>query len=283
MAAANYPESLRRILVHEGGYVNDPDDPGGPTMRGVTQRVYDGFRKRNGKPAQSVMKIEAPELEAIYRVQYANKIRFDELPRGVDYAVLDGAVNSGPAQAVKWLQRALRMNLIDGSLGDATLAAVSAHPDHDKLIADMLDRRMAFLRALKTWRKFGDGWTKRVNSVRRAAQAMASGSVPAPVERIDSSGRKARIEEAKPRPATGPADVATGTGAATGTIGGAINEAKDALAPAAGDSSVIGTIVVVLVIAGVLLTVGGILWRLWQKRKAAEHADALDVPQAVAT
>ena len=86
----------------------------------------------------------------------SDKIAFDKLPRGVDLS-FDGAVNSGPSQSVKWLQRALRMSVVDGILGEATLAAVGAHNAPEALINDICDIRLRFLRALKTWPTFGRG------------------------------------------------------------------------------------------------------------------------------
>ena len=58
MTAQNYARALSRVLVHEGNYVKHPRDPGGATMKGVTQRVYDAYRKRRGDDLRSVRLIE---------------------------------------------------------------------------------------------------------------------------------------------------------------------------------------------------------------------------------
>ena len=121
MSAERYNEALKRVLVHEGGYVNDPRDPGGATMKGVTQRTYDGYRKRLGLPSRPVSQITSAEVGEIYRRQYWAAVRGDELPAGIDYVLFDGAVNSGPVQSIKWLQRALGVS-VDGVLGEATVA-----------------------------------------------------------------------------------------------------------------------------------------------------------------
>ncbi len=123
MTASSFDEALKRVLVHEGGYADHPADPGGATMRGVTQRVYDGWRRRRGVPVRSVRLIEPGEVEAIYRLQYWDAVRADDLPAGLDYGVFDAAVHSGPGQAAKWLQRALGVTA-DGQVGEATLAAL---------------------------------------------------------------------------------------------------------------------------------------------------------------
>jgi len=274
MATQSYSAALKSVLVHEGGYGNDPRDPGGATNRGVTQRVYDAFRVRRSLETRSVREITDIEVEAIYRAQYWNAVRGDDLPAGLDYAVFDGAVNSGPAQAVKWLQRALGVK-VDGNLGEATLAAAHAHPDHDKLIADMLALRMTFLRNLKGWPYFGRGWTARVNDVRKRAQAWASGSVgPMPVVLTKGSAIKARPEDAKPTPSAAPADVAIGGGLGGGVVGGVIKQAQAQLEPVASVEWV-QPILAVLAVASVVLVIGGIGWRAWQTYRAKKHAEAL--------
>ncbi|WP_246677573.1 glycosyl hydrolase 108 family protein [Mesorhizobium sp. B2-3-12] len=96
------------MLAHEGGYSNHPADPGGATMKGVTQRVYDGYRKSKGLSTRSVKGIQTAELNEIYDRQYWDAVKGDLLPAGVDYVVFDGAVNSGPGRSIMWLQQALR-------------------------------------------------------------------------------------------------------------------------------------------------------------------------------
>lgn len=176
MAASSFDAALARVLRHEGGFSDHPADPGGPTQQGVTQRVYDAYRARAGQPARSVRLLEESELRTIYRRQYWDAVRGDDLPVGLDYAVFDAAVNSGPAQAAKWLQRAAGAD-VDGQVGALTLQAVAAG-DPAKIAADVCARRLAMLRTLKTWPVFGKGWGRRVAEVRRVAVALASGAAP---------------------------------------------------------------------------------------------------------
>src|SRR5690606_10887140 len=96
----------------------------------------------------------------------------DDLPSGVDYAVFDFSVNSGVSRAAKYLQ-ALVGVAQDGVIGPKTLAAVAAY-DPTKLVDRLCDRRMTFLRNLKTWNTFGRGWTSRVEGVRELAKRMAA-------------------------------------------------------------------------------------------------------------
>ena len=278
----NFSRSLDRTLTHEGGYSDHPKDPGGATNKGVTQRVYDLFRQAKKLALRSVKLITGTEVREIYRDRYWNVVAGDQLPAGIDYVVFDGAVNSGPGQAVKWLQRALGRlytGKIDGRVGASTLAAIAEHTDHDKLIAAILERRLAFLQALKTWGTFGKGWSRRVGAVKAVGQAWAMGSIGPAVEYIPGGEAKGTIEDAKAAPSTAPGDVAAGGGAAGGGIGTVLNDAKDQLTLLAWANEHIGTIVAVLVIASTVLVVGGIAWRFYAKRKAAKLADALDLNQ----
>jgi lysozyme family protein len=277
MTSQVYAKALKHVLVHEGGKVDDPQDPGARTNQGVIQRVYDGYRARKGRARRDVWLMGPAERDEIYRFQYWDVIRGDELPAGVDYVVFDGAVNSGPTQSVKWLQRALGGVMVDGQIGEATLAAVAAHPDHDALIAAICVRRVAFLKALKTWGRFGRGWARRVAGVEEAGQAWASGSVgPVPVF-IAGGNAKATIQQARLLSSPAGGDAAIGGGVATGSLGGVLQQARESLAPLAGDSAVIGHVVAALVVTGTLIALGGIAWRAFSRWRVARQADALDL------
>ena len=273
--ATEFERALTKVLVHEGGYTNHPRDPGGPTNKGVTQRVYDDYRKSIGKTPQSVKNITDVEIQAIYRRRYWDVIKGDELPSGVGYAVFDGAVNSGVGRAPKWLQAALRdaglyTGPIDGVVGPGTLDAVAAHPDHDALIAAMLAKRLAFLKALKTWPTFGRGWSARISGVKAIGQAWASGSV-APAAKFDEGGQaKAFESDAKKAPSAAPGDIA----ATGGSVTTALTQAREQLEPLAAVPH-IQTILAWLAVAGLVAAVGGIAYRFYAKRKAAKLAEAL--------
>lgn len=133
-----FDRALPHVLIHEGGKVNHPKDPGGRTNRGITQRVYNAWRSKSNRPPRDVYQIDDMEVAAIYRFQYWDAVMGDRLPEGVGYVVFDGAVNSGPKQSIKWLQRALGSiytGAIDGVMGTITLDAVAAYDDHDDLVA----------------------------------------------------------------------------------------------------------------------------------------------------
>ena len=99
----NFLNSFYKTLTHEGGYVNHPNDPGGPTMLGVTLGTYrEHFG--TGKTIGDLKKIPAEDVQYIYRVGYWNECKCDDLPIGVDHLVFDYAVNSGPGTAIRDLQ-----------------------------------------------------------------------------------------------------------------------------------------------------------------------------------
>lgn len=283
MAKSKYVSSLTNVLVHEGGYVNHPADPGGATNKGVTQRVYDLFRKAKKLAGRSVKHLTDGELKEIYKTRYWDAVKGDQLPPGIDYVVFDGAVNSGPGQAIKWVQRALGSaytGKIDGQLGPSTLAAIKQHTNHDALVAAILRRREAFLRALKTFKTFGKGWMRRIKQVLDVGQAWAAGDIGPEVEYVPDGEAKAKIEDRVEAPSTAPGDAAAGGGTAAGGTAAAIEAAKSQLEPLAGDSNVIGYVVAGLVVAGLVVTVGGLAWRWHAKRKAAHLTDVLDLGPA---
>ena len=283
MSNASFAACMKHVLVYEGGKVDHPRDPGGRTNQGVIQRVYNGWRKRNGLEPQDVYKMTNKERDAIYREGYWDQVRGDELPAGIDLVVFDGAVNSGPSQSVKWLQRALMMTRIDGVMGPATLAAIDAHKDHDMLVKAICDRRLNFLQALKTWSDFGRGWTSRVSQVRKTGQAWATGSVgpvPVSVEAIGGN-RKAPIEDAKPLATKTAADGATGAGVATGGVAATLQQTKEAIEPYAGSADWINHVLAALAVLTALLVIGGLGYRWLAARKAHAQADVLDLPSGV--
>lgn len=166
----NFEKALALVLEHEGLYSNHPHDPGGSTMKGVTQAVYDAYRKVRGRGPRSVKFISDEELRAIYRFQYWDAVKADLLPTGLDYAMFDFAVNSGVSRAAKYLQAVLGVAQ-DGVIGARTLAAITSPV---ATINALLDRRMGFLRNLRTFLTFGKGWTNRVQGVRAKALDMAT-------------------------------------------------------------------------------------------------------------
>jgi lysozyme family protein len=169
---SNFELCLAKMLAHEGGFVNHPQDPGGMTNLGVTKRVWEEWVGHDVDEKQ--MRALTPETVApLYKRKYWDAVRADDLVAGVDYCVFDVAVNSGPGRAVKFLQSAVGVTA-DGGFGPATLAAVEkAEADPKRLIELYSAKRLEFLQSLKTFETFGKGWSRRVAEVKQAALEMA--------------------------------------------------------------------------------------------------------------
>ena len=165
----NFDNVLKLVLKDEGGFVNDPRDPGGMTNLGVTQRVWEAFIGRPVSEAE-MLALTPAEVAPLYRANYWNRVKCDQLPPGVDYAVMDFAVNSGTNRSAKTLQQACGVD-DDGVIGPETLQAV-ASVNPGSLIDAVCDLRLAFLQSLPSFETFGDGWSARVARVKAASGAM---------------------------------------------------------------------------------------------------------------
>lgn len=167
---ANFERSLAAVLKHEGGYVDHPSDPGGATNLGITFATLKAWRKTEITKAD-VRNLTKEEAAAIYKANYWDRIKGDDLPFGVDYAVFDFAVNSGVSRAAIFLQEIIGA-APDGKIGPDTLKAM-AKWSAVKLIEALCSKRMTFLKGLSTWPVFGKGWSSRVNGVLKLAKEMA--------------------------------------------------------------------------------------------------------------
>lgn len=172
MTAANFQACFDRLMRSEGGYVDHPKDPGGATNLGVTQVTLSTWR-RCPVTKTDVFNLTRVEAAEIYRARYWNAVRGDDLPGGVDYAVFDYAVNSGPGAAIKALQKSLGLSP-SGVLTQTTITM--AHRFNSQALVRAIGReRLGLLKRLATWATFGKGWGRRCKEVEVAACAMASG------------------------------------------------------------------------------------------------------------
>ncbi len=165
-----------------------------------------------------------------------NVARLDKLAPGVSYVVFDGNVNSGVCQSIKWLQRALQglglyQGAIDGIIGQGTILAAAGVNDNDMLVARIIERREAFLRALKTFKTFGKGWISRIRDVKAVGQAWATGSVGREVSHQPGGEAKAFLSSAKAAPTLAVADASTGSGVGSGGIAVTLQQVQDQLSP----------------------------------------------------
>jgi lysozyme family protein len=163
----NFEQCLALVLKEEGGYVDNPKDPGGRTNLGVTQKVWESWI---GNPVtEADMRALGPQdVSPLYKANYWDKISGDSLPLGVDYATFDMAVNSGVGRAAKTLQSVLGVTPVDGQVGPATLRACEA-ANAREVATRICEARLAFLQSLSTYATFGKGWSRRVSDVERLA------------------------------------------------------------------------------------------------------------------
>lgn len=153
----NFDKAFDLLIGNEGGYVNNPADPGGETNWGITRAVavdngYDGSMKLMQKET----------AKQIYKKMYWGKLQCDQLPFIVAFQLFDAGVNHGNSQAVKFLQRALSV-VDDGVIGAKTIAATNALDDL-QIVMLFNAERIEFYTALKTFSTFGKGWIRRVAS-----------------------------------------------------------------------------------------------------------------------
>lgn len=162
----NFDAAFNLLIHAEGGYVNHPKDPGGPTNFGVSDRAdgrLDGLidLDRDGDGDTPVEKLTLDEAKAYYHRHYWVPALCPSFPDPLQFQLFDTAVNSGPAQAVKLLQTALGVTA-DGQAGPKTMAAVAAVTDLQKLTVLFIAARLRFMTNLKTWDTFGQGWARRI-------------------------------------------------------------------------------------------------------------------------
>jgi lysozyme family protein len=165
----NWQKSLDLILKSEGGYVDNPADPGGRTNLGVTQKTWESWV---GRPSnEKEMRALTPsDVAPLYKKKYWDAICGDDLPSGVDYLVFDFAINAGVGRSAKTLQSAVGTTP-DGAIGKMTIGAVNKIDKKD-LINKFSDEKVKFYQYLPTFSTFGKGWLNRVASVKEEALKM---------------------------------------------------------------------------------------------------------------
>ena len=165
----NFDRSLKLVLKSEGGYVNNPKDPGGETMMGVTKAAWSTYLKRpiaNGEMA----KLTVADITPFYKALYWDKSYCPQLPLGIDYMVFDASVNMGVGQSIRLLQKSLGC-VADGVIGPNTMKLIN-----ETSVNDMIDKFSAqkeqFYRSLALFNTFGKGWLSRVAQVKQNAKEM---------------------------------------------------------------------------------------------------------------
>lgn len=174
----NFREALAHTLQFEGGWSNNPNDPGGATMKGITQRTYNQYLGRQASQDE-LRNISDAEVAAIYRKLYWDECLGDALADGLDFALFDAAVNTGPREASRLLQRIVGVPA-DGVLGAKSLAAINdyiAAEGLPKLIDVYTEARQAYYRLLPTYVHFGEGWRKRADEAAVLAKGLSEQQV----------------------------------------------------------------------------------------------------------
>jgi len=166
----NFDKCFALVLQNEGGYVNNPHDPGGRTNLGVTQRNWEVYLNRS--VTETEMRALTPDnVKSFYKELYWDRIKGDQLPAGIDYAAFDLAVNSGVYKAARYLQQIAGV-VDDGIIGPKSMEAILAC-DPEQTVDALCDMRLDFLKRLPTFSTFGKGWSHRVAEVKLKAISMA--------------------------------------------------------------------------------------------------------------
>ena len=163
--ADTFDTCLAFTLREEGGYMDDPADPGGATNMGITLATYRQWSDNSDLGPIQVQDMTERTARAIYRTLYWNPLRADALPAGVDLSVFDMGVNAGIWGSARLLQRALGFTgeEVDGCIGPETLGA-AAKCNARTLVNDLADRQSAYYRPLPDFPTFGTGWLNRTEA-----------------------------------------------------------------------------------------------------------------------
>ena len=147
----NFDIAFDRLMGHEGGYTTGEGDPGGETNWGISKRSY---------PDVDIKALTRDQAKEIYRRDFWDRIRADELHDGVAFQAFDFAVNSGIETAVRKLQAALGV-VDDGHWGSVSAHAALAMSESDQIMR-LNAQRLHFMTRLAGWSSFGRGWARRI-------------------------------------------------------------------------------------------------------------------------
>lgn len=147
----NFDLAFDKLIGHEGGYTNNPADPGGETKWGISKRSY---------PSLDIASLSMDDAKVIYRRDFWDPAQIELMPDEIRFDVFDGAVNSGISQSIKWLQMAVQVDA-DGQVGTKTQTAWGQIPGN-LIHARYNGYRLQFMSSLVTWKDFGRGWANRV-------------------------------------------------------------------------------------------------------------------------
>lgn len=153
----NFKQAVAHIFMYEGGLVDHPRDPGGITNYGISLRAYPDLG------ADGIRKLKREDAEKIYKRDYWDACRCDELPGPLRLMVFDTAVNQGVGYAIRALQASVNAR-VDGALGPRTIEAANK-VDTDRALHRYAVNRFERYHSNRNWNTFGSGWMSRLLSV----------------------------------------------------------------------------------------------------------------------
>ena len=169
----NFKTCLDLVLKSEGGYVNNPADPGGMTNLGVTKRVWEEYTG-HGADEKEMRSLTPEKVAPLYEQKYWRPCYGEILPRGLDFVVFSMGVNAGPGRSVKLFQSAIGC-VPDGVIGPATRSLILGS-NSTTFISKFSEARREYYRSLKTFPIFGKGWLARVDKEESEALNLAKNS-----------------------------------------------------------------------------------------------------------
>lgn len=189
------------VLGNEGGFTNDPRDPGNWTGGKVGRGQLRGTRygiSAASYPTLDIKALTPADARAIYKRDYWDRVRGDELPPAMALVVFDAAVNCGVSRGARWLQGAVGVKA-DGAIGPATLGATHRGPEAvRRLCGEMVAQRLIFMSGLPTWATFGTGWARRLCQLLIEAAQMDAGPPPGAARFAAAMGGGSVLVEAPP-------------------------------------------------------------------------------------
>jgi lysozyme family protein len=173
----NWNKSCDMVLAHEGGFTSDsrdkgnslPDGRAGSTMLGCTQANWEAYVGHQ-VTWDDMKKLTKEDVKPLYKKNYWDAVKGDDLPSGVDYAAFDFAINAGPSASRKMIQLALGVTA-DGAFGPMTMAAIQK-ADAKELMQKFSDAKTTFYKGLGNFNVYGKGWLQRVADVQTVASKM---------------------------------------------------------------------------------------------------------------
>jgi lysozyme family protein len=171
----NYDYSFELVVGHEGGYTKDSRDRGNWTSGVIGKGELKGTKygiSAMTYPHLDIINLTVDQAKAIYKKDFWDACRCDELPAGIDYVVFDAAINHGPARAIQLIQAAVGAS-IDGVLGPNTLGKIAA-ADPVKALTEFGVKRVMLYAGISTFKAYGLGWVRRAFETTLKAVAMTA-------------------------------------------------------------------------------------------------------------